>query len=481
VWWEDAVIYQVYPRSFQDGDGDGVGDLRGIARRLDHIAQLGAGALWLSPTYPSPMADFGYDVADFRAVDPVFGTLEDLDALVAAAHERDLRVLMDLVPCHTSIEHPWFRERPDFYFVRDTPERPNNWLATFGGPAWSRDPYGRGWYLHSFYPEQPDLNWRNPAVVEAMQDVVRFWLDRGVDGFRLDALDRLLKDADLRDDPPASGPPPLPLWPEHATLEHLHSRDAEDIGTAVEALRDAAGDKLLVGEVYVPTADLGRYLEHLDFCFCFELFQAPWDAGALRAAIEAATAPTLTTGKLAWVLSNHDFPRLPDRVGEANVRAAILLLLTLPGLAFLYQGDEIGMPDGPGHEPPYDRAGRDRHRHPMQWDATATGGFTTGVPWLPLIDPERRNVAGEDRDPASLLTFVRRVVEARRQLTGELRFLETEDEDVIAYARAEHAVALNLSGEPRRPPVSGGVVVATHPDVSGGALPPHGGGLFHRT
>jgi glycosidase len=481
VWWEDAVIYQVYPRSFQDADGDGVGDLRGIALRLDHIARLGADALWLSPTYPSPMADFGYDVSDFRAVDPVFGTLEDLDGLVTQAHERDLKLLMDLVPCHTSIEHPWFRERPDFYFIRDTPERPNNWLATFGGPAWSRDPYGRGWYLHSFYPEQPDLNWRNPSVVEAMQDVVRFWLDRGVDGFRLDALDRLLKDPDLRDDPPATGPPPLPLWPEHATLEHLHSRDAEDIGTAVKALREAAGDELLVGEVYVPTAGLGRYLEHLDFCFCFELFQAPWEAGALRAAIEAATAPTISTGKLAWVLSNHDFARLPNRVGEANVRAAILLLLTLPGLAFLYQGDEIGIPDGLGHEPPYDRAGRDRHRHPMQWDATRNGGFTTGEPWLAPIDPERRNVAAQDADPASLLTFVRQLVRARRHLKGELRFLETGHDDVIAYERGEHGVALNLSGESRSAPITGGIVVATDPDETGGALPPHGGGLFHRT
>ena len=204
MWWQDAVVYQIYPRSFQDSDGDGVGDLRGIAQRLDHLVDLGVDALWLSPIYPSPLADFGYDVSDYTAIDPQFGTLADFDALVAAAHERGLRVLLDLVACHTSIEHPWFREHPDRYIWSPVDGPPNNWVTAFGGPAWSRDDESGRWYLHSFYPEQPDLNWRNPEVVAAMQDVVRFWLDRGVDGFRLDAIDRLVKDEQLRDDPPAS-------------------------------------------------------------------------------------------------------------------------------------------------------------------------------------------------------------------------------------------------------------------------------------
>jgi len=336
---------------------------------------------------------------------------------------------------------------------------------------------GGRYYLHSFYPEQPDLDWRNPDVVAAMQDVVRFWLGRGVDGFRLDALDRLLKDPELRDDPPATGPPPLPLLAEHGTLDHVHSRDARDIGTAVGALREAAGDALLVGEVYVPTAELGRYLEHLDFCFCFELFQAPWEAGALRTAIEAAVAPGDVTGRLAWVLSNHDFARLPNRVGEENVRAAIMLLLTLPGLAFVYQGDEIGMPDGPGHDPPYDRADRDRHRHPMQWDATPTGGFTTGKPWLAPIDPQQRNVAQQTQDDGSQLALVRQLVQARGQLAGELRFVETGHPDVIAYERGEHLVVLNLSEEPQPLPSAGKLLIATDRGDVGGSLPPHGGRL----
>ena len=234
-WWRDAVIYQIYPRSFQDSDGDGVGDLAGIERRLDHVAELGAAAVWLSPIYPSPLADFGYDVSDYRSVDPVYGDLEAFDQLVEAVHERGLRLLMDLVPCHTSIEHRWFTEHPDWYIWADGRDGgpPNNWVAAFGGSAWTRDERSGRWYLHSFYPEQPDLDWRNPEVVRAMQDVIRFWLARGVDGFRIDAIDRLVKDAELRDDPPASAPFALPLPDEYAQLEHLYSANSPDIRRGV--------------------------------------------------------------------------------------------------------------------------------------------------------------------------------------------------------------------------------------------------------
>src|SRR4051812_42092415 len=257
MWWRDAVVYQIYPRSFQDSDGDGVGDLRGIERRLDHLTHLGVDALWLSPIYPSPLADMGYDVSDYEGVDPGYGTLDDFDRLLAAAHDRGLKLLMDMVPCHTSIEHAWFRYHPERYIWSDRDGPANNWVAVFGGRAWSPDPHGRGWYLHSFYPEQPDLDWRNPEVVAGMRQALRFWLDRGVDGFRLDALQSLVKDAELRDDPPLTTPFGLPLRGEYAKLDHVHSTNSPDVGRALAALRDAAGDALLVGEVFLPADRLG--------------------------------------------------------------------------------------------------------------------------------------------------------------------------------------------------------------------------------
>jgi alpha-glucosidase len=409
VWWRDAVVYQIYPRSFQDSDGDGVGDLRGIRERFDHLAYLGVDALWLSPIYPSPLADFGYDVSDYMAVDPRLGTMDDFDDLVSEAHERGLRLLMDLIPCHTSIEHPWFREHPDWYIWSPVDGPPNNWTAAFGGRAWSRDEVSGRWYLHTFYPEQPDLDWRNPEVVEAMQGVVRFWLERGVDGFRLDAVNVLIKDAELRDDPPASGRFPLPLVGENATLDHVYSHNRPEAVDALRRIREAGGDAFLVGEVYLPTSAYPPYLEALDLVFAFELLFAPWDEERLRAAIE----PALELGRVAWVMSNHDFPRLASRLGPEHVRDAATLLLKLPGTAFVYQGDEIGMLDGPGADPPFDRAGRDAYRHPMQWDASPNGGFTTGTPWLPPIDPQERNVEAQRGDRDSLLEHYRRLISER--------------------------------------------------------------------
>jgi alpha-glucosidase len=472
AWWQDAVVYQVYPRSFQDSGADGEGDLPGIARRLEHVAWLGADALWLSPVYPSPMRDGGYDVADYVGVDPRFGTLADADALLAATHERGLRLLMDVVPCHTSIEHPWFREHPDRYVWSDRDGPQNNWRATFAGPAWSRDPHSGRWYLHSFYPEQPDLDWRNPAVPEAWKEILRFWLDRGVDGFRADALDRLLKDPELRDDPPMTGAHPLPLQAEHATLEHRHSLDAPDIGTALAALREGAGDALLVGEVYLPSARLRRYLEHVDVAFCFELLHAAWDAGAVRAAIAAALDPHGAAGRVAWVLSNHDFPRLVDRVGAGNERAAALLALTLPGPVFVYQGDEIGMANGPGRGPghePDDRAGRDPFRHPMRWDDNAPhGGFSTAEPWLPSTPVAGGGVAQQARDRGSLLWLYRDLIALRRGLGTGLGLLDAA-EGVVAFTRGrEHVVALNLAGEPRPAPAAGAIAVGSHPRLAPG-------------
>jgi alpha-glucosidase len=442
MWWRDAVVYQIYPRSFQDSDGDGIGDLRGIVERLDHLAYLGVDALWLSPIYPSPLADFGYDVSDYTAVDPVFGSLEDFDELGRAAHERGLKVLLDLVASHTSIEHPWFREHPDWYIWSPVDGPPNNWVSAFGGPAWSRDERSGRWYLHSFYPEQPDLDWRNPEVVEAMQGVVRFWLERGADGFRLDAIDKLIKDAELRDDPPATGEFPLPVHEEAAGLERVYSGNRPEVVEALATIRAAAGDALLVGEVFLPASEYPPYLQVLDLVFGFELLFSPWDAERLRAAIE----PAAKLGRVAWVMSNHDFDRLATRVGAANLRAAALLLLTLPGTAFVYQGDEIGLANGPGADPPYDRAGRDPMRHPMQWDASPNGGFTTGEPWLPAVDPVERNVEAQRTDPDSLLDFYRWLI-ARRRILGEgFRMLDAAP-GVVAYERGEHLVEIHTAGE----------------------------------
>lgn len=481
MWWEDALVYQVYPRSFQDSDGDGIGDLAGIEARLDHVRDLGADAIWLSPMYPSPLADFGYDVSDFEGVDPAYGTLADFDRLVAASHERGLALLLDLVPCHTSIEHPWFRQHPDWYVWSDDGPA-NNWRAAFGGPAWSRDERSGRWYLHSFYPEQPDLDWRNPEVVRAMQDVLRFWLERGVDGFRLDAIGRLAKDPLMRDDPPATGPPLWPHWnAEFAELEHRHSMSVSPgIGAALASIREAAGDALLVGEIYLPTSEWEPYLEHVDRVFAFELFHSPlpWAADRLRATIDAA----LGHDGPAWVLSNHDAPRLATRLGRTNERVALMLLLTLPGLAFLYAGDEIGLGDGPGHDPPFDRAGRDGPRHPMQWDGGAAGGFTSGEPWLPAVDPATRNVADQREDPGSVLSLCRSLATLRSEFGAGIRWVDSAP-GVLAYERGEHLVALNLSAEPAATPQAGQLVLAS---VEGallepGRLEPHTGAVFRRS
>jgi alpha-glucosidase len=452
--WRGGVVYQVYPRSFQDSDGDGVGDLAGIRQRLDHLEWLGVDALWLSPIYPSPLADFGYDVSDYTAVDPVFGTLADFEVLADDAHARGLRLLMDLVPCHTSIEHPWFRDHPDWYIWADGRDGgpPNNWLAAFGGSAWEFDSERGRWYLHSFYPEQPDLDWRNPEAVRAMQDVIRVWLERGADGFRIDAIDRLLKDDLLRDDPPAGEPFGLPLEGHRRHLAPVRSGNHPDTGAALAKIRAAAGDAFLVGEVYLPAAQVAPYLEHLDRFFAFEVLHATWDARYVRRAIDDALTAAVRDGTgPAWVLSNHDFGRIASRFGRERERAALLLLLTLPGTAFLYQGDEIGQADGSGADLPFDRAGRDAYRHPMQWEASPNGGFTDGDPWLPVVDPGERSVEGQRDDPASTLSYVRELIALRRTLGAEFEWIEAPA-GVLAYARGDHTVAINMTAAPASAP-----------------------------
>ena len=457
--WREGIVYQVYPRSFQDSDDDGVGDLAGITRRLDHLAWLGVDALWISPFYPSPLADFGYDVSDYTDVDPIFGSLPDFDRLVAAAHERDLKVLVDLVACHTSIQHPWFRDHPDWYVWAKGDRPPNNWTSAFGGPAWTRYD-SEHWYLHSFYPEQADLDWRKPEVVMAMQEVVRFWVARGADGFRLDAIDRLAKDPELRDDPPSEEPFGLPLLEHELGRDLRHSRNAAGIGDALSALRDAAGDALLIGEIYLPAQKHAPYLEHLDRAFVFELIQSPWEESRLRTAITAGAALEGRGGAGAsWALSNHDFGRYPWRFGREHERAAAMLLMTLPGTACLYQGDEIGQGIGPGTDPPYDRVGRDVFRHPMQWEPEPRGGFTTAEPWLPVVDPEQRSVAAQRAEPDSLLHLFRELISLRRDLAPGLRMVDPGD-GLIAYERGDVTVAIGMGSEPVAVP-GGEVLLAT--------------------
>jgi alpha-glucosidase len=473
--WERAVVYQIYPRSFQDSDGDGIGDLPGIASRIDHIAGLGVDAIWLSPFYPSPFADGGYDVSDFMDVDPRLGTVAEVRALAEAAHARGIALLLDVVPCHTSIEHPWFREHPDRYVWADSP--PNNWRAAFGGPAWTRDAATGCWYLHSFFPEQPDLDWRNPAVVEAMQDVIRFWLEQGADGFRLDAIDRLAKHPDLVDDAPRDEPFPFPEPPDVAALDRRHSSHwAPGIAAPLRALRAAAGDAFLVGEVYRPTAELGPYLEHLDTAFVFELMFAPWRADALGAVIAGGAG----LRRVSWMLSNHDFSRVGSRIGEGAMRVAAMLLLTLPGAAFIYQGDEIGLLDGPGGDPPEDRYGRDRARHPMQWSGEDSGGFTSGAAWLPPVDPASRNIADQETDPESLLHLYRALIALRPTLGDGLELVEANRDGLLVYRRGKATVALNLGLRERRLEPAGEVLLATGPDAGPGRLGP-GTGIVTRS
>ena len=468
-WWAGAVIYQVYPRSFADADGDGIGDLRGLMARLDHLAgtdaSLGVDAVWLSPIYPSPLADFGYDISNLTDVAAEFGTLADLDRLVEACHARGLRLMLDLVPCHTSIEHPWFVEsrssrgsaRRDWYTWADPGPAggpPSNWRALFGGSAWELDPASGQYYLHSFYPEQPDLNWRNPEVADAIGDAMRFWFERGVDGFRVDAITHALKDPLLRDNPPAGpGTPPFP--PDRTGLEPVWTDDQPEMPDVVRSLRrvaDAYPGRLLVGEAYLPVERLARYLDPADGfqrAFDFELSMIEWGAEPWRTTIERAERFTPARSEPTWALSNHDLSRHGTRYGERRSRLAALLLLSLRGTICLYAGEEIGMLDAAALDAPaQDRFGRDLQRTPMQWDASAGGGFSSGVPWLPLVDPVTRNVADQSADPASILSLYRRLLALRRGSAalrlGSLQLIAGLPSDVLAWTRthAEERIVL---------------------------------------
>jgi alpha-glucosidase len=497
VWWREGVVYQIYPRSFADSGDDGIGDLDGLRAHLEHLSWLGADALWLSPIFPSPMADFGYDVADFTAVDPLFGDLETFDALLEEAHGRGLRVLLDWVPNHTSDRHPWFVEsraarasaKRSWYRWRDgTSDRPpNNWPAAFGGgPAWTWDPPTEQWYLHTFLPQQPDLNWDEPEVVEAMHGVLRFWLDRGVDGFRADVVHLIGKDPALAD---------LPA--ERFTGGHLDVVGSHDLPGTHALLRgvrrvldDYPGERMMVGEVNLTeTALIAPYLgagDELHLAFDFGSLGVPWEAEAWRARIahvEGIMGPRWPT----WVLSNHDQPRIRTRLGgsEARARAAALLLLTLRGTPFIFAGEELGLEDAiVPPERAVDPGGRDGCRAPIPWAAQPPHGWPAR-PWLPWPpEPGPRSVQAQRDDPASILHLVRALLAARRAApalhTGALALLDAPA-GALAFERAagddRRRVLMNFgAGEVALP--RGWVAEVRTDSRDGGALGPDGAALL---
>ena len=516
-WWRSAVIYQIYPRSFADSDGDGIGDLPGIRSRLSHLHELGVDAVWISPFYPSPMADAGYDVSDYRDIEPIFGTLADADALLSEAHALGMKVIVDLVPNHTSDEHAWFRaalaappgspERARYLF-RDGrgpggAEPPNDWISLFGGPAWERVTEADGrpgqWYLHLFDPKQPDLDWTNPEVVDEFHSILRFWFDRGVDGFRIDVAHGLAKDPAM--------PDVGDRWVSAGAAEAGHPMwDRDEVHDVYRGWRQVSdtypGDRVFVGEVWVQTpAQLARYLraDELHTAFNFTYLVAPWDAKALRAAIDESIDALSAVGAPAtWVLSNHDVVRHVTRygggaVGTRRARAATLLTLSLPGGAYVYQGEELGLPevvDLPPElrqDPAFARTAgedglRDGCRVPIPWsgDAPPFGfGPGDGQPWLPQpADWAELTVEKQAADPSSMLALYRSALELRRDRPelgdGTMAWIDTEG-DLLAFRRDPGFVCVvNVGDEPAAPPDAvrdGALLLASDPLEADGRLP----------
>ncbi|MGA2837514.1 MAG: alpha-amylase family glycosyl hydrolase [Acidimicrobiales bacterium] len=460
-WWRTGVLYQVYPRSFADSDGDGVGDLAGIVDRLAHLEWLGVDGLWLGPVNVSPHADWGYDVADYLDVDPELGTLGDLDRLIAEAGRRGIRVLLDLVPSHTSDRHPWFvdsrssrsaRHRNWYVWADPRPDgsRPNNWVSSFGGPAWTLDEVSGQFYLHNHLVEQPDLNWWEEEVRAAFDDIIAFWLDRGVAGFRIDVCHGMIKDALLRDNPPAEETDPLDV--RLFGQRPVYNGDRPEVHEVIRRWRrlaDRYPDRVLLGETPVPTAEslaayYGNGHDELHLAFNFAYLESPFEAEALRTVVEATEEALPTAGWPVWTGSNHDLGRFATRWAEGRperVRVALVILLCLRGTPVLYQGDELGLCDtdvppermvdplGVRYWPAY--PGRDGARTPMPWRDAPGGGFTRpGVePWLPFGDLAACNVEGQRGDPDSMLHLAHDLIALRRAepalRTGGYRSLET--------------------------------------------------------
>ncbi|MFT2008043.1 alpha-amylase family glycosyl hydrolase [Pontibacter sp. 13R65] len=503
LWWQEGVIYQIYPRSYQDSNGDGVGDLQGIIKRLDYLKWLGINAIWVSPIFSSPMADFGYDISNYQDIHPLFGTMEDFDRLLAEVHARDMKLILDLVPNHTSDQHPWFleskssRDNPkrDWYIWQDAlPDgsEPNNWLSVFGGSGWEWDESTQQYYYHAFLKEQPDLNWRNPEVQEAMLNVMRFWLDKGVDGFRVDVMWHMVKDDRLRDNPVNPN-----YEPHMATYERLipaYSTDQPEVHDIVRKMRavlDEYEERMMIGEIYLPIHKLMTYYgndnngAHLPFNFL--LLSLKWEAQQIASNVDMYEGALPDGGWPNWVLGNHDQPRITSRVGASQAKVAAMLLLTLRGTPTIYYGDEIGMRDVPippeevqdpqGLNMPDLHLSRDPARTPMQWEDTPHAGFTDGKPWLRLPDYFRRiNVKVQQDDPFSMLTLYRRLIKLRQEEPA-LKIGDYipvySDHQVLAYIRKSGSqrflIVLNLSHrpcffKPKHQTFSGTVLLATIPE-----------------
>ncbi len=466
-WWKSGVVYQVYPRSFQDTTGNGVGDIQGIIQRLDYLAWLGVDAVWVSPFYPSPMADFGYDISNHCDIHPLFGTLADLDELIVQAHAKNLKIILDYVPNHTSDEHPWFIEskssrkspKRDWYIWHDAKpdgSPPNNWVSYFGGESsWEWHEETQQYYLHSFLKKQPDVNWRNPDARKAMLDIIRFWYARGVDGIRVDATIVSMKDANFKDDPLN------PEWcegedPFYRVL-HVHSENVPEIHDYNRWLRetnDEFEDRLLIGETYLNTADLVSYYGQEDefhLPYNFQLITTPWEATAVKSLVDSYDAALPDFAWPSWALGNHDRHRVATRVGAAQAKVAMMLLLTLRGTSTIYYGDELGMENVPiapeqevdpwGILSPGLGLGRDPERTPMQWDNSPNGGFCASdvSPWLPLsANFTLENVATQKERPNAILNLTRTLLQLRKDhnALGLGSYLPLDAQgNVFAYGR----------------------------------------------
>lgn len=512
-WLRHSIVYQIYPRSFKDSNGDGVGDLQGIIDKLDYLNDgtpnsLGIDAIWISPFYPSPMADFGYDISDYCDVDPLFGDLATLDRLVAEAHIRGIKVIIDYVPNHTSDQHPWFiesrssRDNPkkDWYIWRDANldgSLPNNWGSVLGGPAWTWDESTGQYYLHQFLKEQPELNWRNPDVRKEMVDVLHFWLKRGVDGFRMDVIAFLLKDPEFRDNPP-DPTANLNLHSDDLYGRQLHryNEDLDEMNEVIREIRhvlDQYEARIGIGEVWYELDRWVRYFgeigDGLHLPFNFQLMQRKWSAQNIRRLVDDLEAALPKFGWPNYVLGNHDYPRLATRIGPAQARLAAMLLLTLRGTPTLYYGDELGLLNGIiSAEKIQDPQGlqlgaertRDVARTPMQWDASPHAGFSDVEPWLPVsVDYRTRNVAEQSNEPTSILNLYRKLLWFRRQTptlqVGRCRGLPESNAECFCYIRShsgqEFLVALNFSDSTQRIVLDslkrGNIVLSTHLDHDG--------------